>query len=75
VAGAAAAHLTGGAGVPAGAAVPSNGTLHWVGGLTIAGWTVESAEYRPESSGRPNINLHYRRQAGGNLNSMSCTRH
>jgi hypothetical protein len=53
----------------------SNGTLHWVGGLTIAGWTVESAEYRPEFSGRPNINLHYRRQAGGNLNSMSCTRH
>ena len=53
---------------------PADGTLLWAGGLKILDWTVEQAEYRPELSGKPNINLHYRRQAGGNLNSMSCTR-
>jgi hypothetical protein len=53
---------------------PAAGTLRWDGGLTIAGWTVEAAEYRPQSDGRPNINLHYRLRAGGNLNSMSCLR-
>jgi hypothetical protein len=52
----------------------ASGTLRWVDGMTIAGWTVEAAEYRPELSGTPNINLHYRLRAGGNLNSMSCTR-
>jgi hypothetical protein len=54
---------------------PGSGTLLWPEGLTIAGWRVEAAEYRPESNGTPSISLHYRRQAGGNLNSMSCTRH
>lgn len=52
----------------------ASGTISWVNGLQIAGFTVERAEYRPETNGTPNINLHYRRQAGGNLNSMSCTR-
>lgn len=52
----------------------ATGTLHWVDGLKIAGWTVEAAEYRPETNGTPNINLHYRLRAGGNLNSMSCSR-
>jgi hypothetical protein len=52
---------------------PASGAINWTG-LTIAGYTVERAEYRPETDGTPNINLHYRRQAGGNLNSMSCAR-
>lgn len=53
----------------------STGAMSWPGGMTIVGFTVEQAFYRPETTGRPNINLHYRRSAGGNLNSMYCTRH
>jgi hypothetical protein len=41
--------------------------------MKIVGWTVEQAFYRPTSNGKPNINLHYRLRAGGNLNSMSCS--
>ena len=52
----------------------TTGAIAWEGGLQIAGFTVERAEYRPGTDGKPNINLHYRRQAGDNLNSMSCTR-
>ncbi len=52
----------------------ATGNIKWDGGLRIFSWTVESAIYAPESGGKPNINLHYRRVAGGNLSSMSCTR-
>jgi hypothetical protein len=52
---------------------PASGAINWTA-LQIVGFTVERAEYRPEANGTPNINLHYRRQAGGNLNSMSCAR-
>lgn len=50
------------------------GTLQWDGGLTILGWTVEAAEYRPQTDGTPSINLHYRQQAGGHLQSIYCLR-
>jgi len=50
----------------------STGAITWADGMKVAGWTVEQALYRP-SGGKPNINLHYRLRAGGNLNSMSCT--
>lgn len=53
---------------------PADGTLRWDGGLTILGWTVELAEYRPQTDGTPNINLHYRREAGAHLQSIYCTR-
>jgi len=52
----------------------TSGSMRWPEGLSIVGFTVEQAEYRTETNGTPVINLHYRRQAGGNLNSMSCTR-
>jgi hypothetical protein len=51
----------------------TSGAITWVDGFQIVGFTVERAEYRPGPDAKPNINLHYRRQAGGNLNSMSCT--
>jgi EF hand len=49
----------------------TSGAIGWTPALQIVGFTVERAEYRP-SNGRPNINLHYRARAGGNLNSMYC---
>jgi hypothetical protein len=52
----------------------ATGAITWAEGMKIAGWTVESALYRPSADGRPNINLHYRLREGGNLNSMSCQR-
>jgi hypothetical protein len=52
----------------------ATGSIAWPGGLQIVGFTVERAEYRPTTDGRPNINLHYRARPGGNLNSMSCMR-
>lgn len=53
---------------------PATGAITWPGGLTIFSWTVERAEFRPSAKGIPNINLHYRSHAGGNLNSMGCQR-
>ena len=53
---------------------PATGAIAWAGGLQIVSWTVERAEYRPTTTGIPNINLHYRLRPGGNLNSMSCQR-
>jgi hypothetical protein len=53
---------------------PATGNIDWAGGLQVAGWTVERSLYAPETSGAPNINLHYRLRAGGNLNSMYCKR-
>jgi hypothetical protein len=51
----------------------ANGELKWPGGLRILSWTVEAAEYRPQTNGKPSINLHYRRGPGANLLSMGCT--
>ncbi len=53
---------------------PASGDIAWTGGLQIAGWTVERTVYAPQTNGVPNINLHYRMRAGGNLNSMYCKR-
>jgi len=50
------------------------GALSWVGGMQIFSWTVEQALYGPDGKGIPNITLHYRVRAGGNLNSMGCKR-
>ena len=52
----------------------ASGEITWPGGFQVAGWTVERAAYAPEANGTPNINLHYRLRAGGNLNSMYCKR-
>ena len=52
----------------------STGAISWADGMTIAGWTVEQAYLKLSQDGTPVINLHYRSRAGGNLNSMSCTR-
>jgi hypothetical protein len=53
---------------------PASGVITWAGGLQIFSWTVEQASYGPDAKGVPNINLHYRLRAGGNLNSMGCRR-
>jgi hypothetical protein len=53
---------------------PATGTMLWPAGLTIVGFAVESGEFSLQSDGTPTINLHYRRQAGGHLNSMYCQR-
>jgi len=52
----------------------ATGAMAWVGGLQIFSWTVEQAVYGPDAKGVPNITLHYRLRAGGNLNSMGCRR-
>jgi len=52
----------------------TSGGIAWPAGLKIFSWTVESAQYGPGRDGTPNINLHYRLRAGGNLNSMGCRR-
>ena len=51
----------------------ATGAITWADGMKVSGWTVEQALYRP-SAGKPNINLHYRLRAGGELNSMYCLR-
>jgi hypothetical protein len=48
--------------------------MAWPAGLTIVGFTVEKAHYKPQLDGTPVISLSYRRTAGSNLNSMYCTR-
>jgi hypothetical protein len=53
---------------------PASGAMSWIGGLQIFSWTVEQALYGPDGKGIPNITLHYRLRAGGNLNSMGCKR-
>jgi hypothetical protein len=52
----------------------ASGAITWEGGLRVFSWTVEQALYGPDAKGIPNINLHYRLRAGGNLNSMGCRR-
>jgi hypothetical protein len=52
----------------------ATGAITWADGMKIAGWAVEMALFKPLADGKPNINLHYRLRAGGNLNSMSCLR-
>ena len=53
---------------------PASGSMSWIGGLQIFSRTVEQALYGPDPKGVPNITLHYRLRAGGNLNSMGCKR-
>ena len=53
---------------------PASGAMTWIGGLQIFSWTVEQGVYGPDTRGIPNITLHYRMRAGGNLNSMGCKR-